>query len=650
MPAAAAKIQLRGHHLFVAAKACCRQAMRDTRRHRWTLYDLQYLLCASILIFCFFIIEKPLWFRLPILLTSILLLIPRPTRAFLLPFSSIAAYLVLFYTCRFIPASWRPHIFTSVLPALENILYGGNVSELLAANTTPAKDILAWIPYGVGHFVLPFVTAFNVYWFAPKGTLPVYARTFGYMSIAGVMTQLVFPCAPPWYEKNYGALEPATYSMNGDPGGLARVDDILGTNMYKSTFTASPLVFGAFPSLHSADAWLLALFTVFTFGPLAIPFVVTYVLWIWWSTMYLGHHYVVDLVGGAVYAVVAFWIASFFLPSLFPHDDDLEGIYHEKQTLVDNTDDLDDYVGYNFAKKAHGWEQPASHDSLEDKEETEDTLSSSGSSHGMDEATHESSSESAAFLRPEVSSSVADMVVEVPDDAMSSTSTLTTTTVTIAMQEKPHNKRQSWNGWQGYEAWGQVLASVNSPNTTPRHSPASSPRTSSSRPMSFVFPTRSGSTGSSSRPSRRDSVQSTGSTSSATTLNLDVEANAAMVASSSSSSMMMSSKATLDTIEEQAGSSKSRAITAGRSGRRPNRLDLDAASGNGEGSSSSSSSLFSQPSSPSDDTCVDTDGDSSYAGSASSASRPNSPRSFVASMSSSLTASSAAYSKRFKDD
>lgn len=106
--------------------------------------------------------------------------------------------------------------------------------------------------------------------------------------------------------------------MPGDPGGLARVDDILGVEMYKTTFTASPLVFGAFPSLHSAIAWELAFFLVYIFGPRAIPFAVLYVFWIWWATMYLGHHYVVDLVGGGAYAVVAFWLGSYFLPTLMP--------------------------------------------------------------------------------------------------------------------------------------------------------------------------------------------------------------------------------------------------------------------------------------------------------------------------------------------
>src|SRR5690606_30952208 len=116
---------------------------------------------------------------------------------FMLPFLVIAAWLLLFYCCRFIPSEWRPHIFTSVLPTLENILYGGSISEMLASSTTATKDILAWIPYGVLHYVLPIITAILIQIFGPPGTLRVYARTFGYMNVAGVLTQIFFPCAPP---------------------------------------------------------------------------------------------------------------------------------------------------------------------------------------------------------------------------------------------------------------------------------------------------------------------------------------------------------------------------------------------------------------------------------------------------------------------
>ncbi|KAG0196231.1 Aureobasidin resistance protein Aur1 [Mortierella sp. GBA30] len=347
------------HALQRVQKACLSvmaSTLKPLQQHHYTLFDLQYVFLFVLFSFCYWIMDKPVWFKLPVAVTTVALLIPHRTRQFMLPFFAIAAWLVLFYCCRFIPSEWRPHIFTSVLPALENILYGGSISEMLAKSTTPFKDILAWIPYGVLHYVLPIVTAGLIVCFGQPGTLPVFARTFGYMNVAGVLTQIFFPCAPPWYETRYGGFHPATYTMPGDPGGLARVDDILGVEMYKTTFTASPLVFGAFPSLHSADAWMLSFFMVYVFGPRSIPFALTYVFWIWWATMYLGHHYVVDLVGGAAYAVIAFYIGSLFLPPVLPSEEpDLEdckprGLYdtdatvqpQEKQTLFQAPEEDDE--------------------------------------------------------------------------------------------------------------------------------------------------------------------------------------------------------------------------------------------------------------------------------------------------------------------
>ena len=118
------------------------------------------------------------------------------------------------------------------------------------------------------------------------------------MNLAGVTIQLLFPCAAPWYENMYG-LAPANYSMPGSPAGLAAVDKLLGIDLYTSSFTASPLVFGAFPSLHAANATIEALFMSHVFPKLK-PLFVAYALWICWATMYLSHHYAVDLVAGSI--------------------------------------------------------------------------------------------------------------------------------------------------------------------------------------------------------------------------------------------------------------------------------------------------------------------------------------------------------------
>ena len=117
------------------------------------------------------------------------------------------------------------------------------------------------------------------------------------MNLIGVAIQLTFPCSPPWYEQKYG-LAPASYSMHGSPAGLAAIDELFGIALYTPGFTGSPMVFGAFPSLHAGSAVIEALFMSHCF-PKLTPLFVAYTLWLWWATMYLSHHYAVDLVGGS---------------------------------------------------------------------------------------------------------------------------------------------------------------------------------------------------------------------------------------------------------------------------------------------------------------------------------------------------------------
>jgi hypothetical protein len=137
------------------------------------------------------------------------------------------------------------------------------------------------------------------------------------MNVVGVMTQLIFPCSPPWYENLYG-LAPANYQMQGSPAGLRAIDELFGIDLYTSGFTASPMVFGAFPSLHSGDGTMEALFMAHTFPKLR-PLFIFYLCWLWWSTMYLSHHYAVDLVAGSIISICFYYMyRGKFLPRLQP--------------------------------------------------------------------------------------------------------------------------------------------------------------------------------------------------------------------------------------------------------------------------------------------------------------------------------------------
>ncbi|KAM7204603.1 hypothetical protein V8F33_001567 [Rhypophila sp. PSN 637] len=320
--------------------------LKALQRRRWRIYDLQHLLVFIYIVLSLSILPSAPLLKLGgLLVLGVLLLMP-VTQQFFLPSLPIWTYLLHFFSSRFIATEYRPHIWVRVLPALENVLYGANISNILSAHTHPILDILAWIPYGIGHFALPAVCSAAMFLFAAPGTTPVFARAFGYMCMIGVTIGVLLPCTPPWYEKAHG-LEPAQYGMPGSPAGLARIDELFGVDMYGTKFTTAPLPFAAFPSLHSADAVLEALFMSHCF-PQFRAFFYGYVVWIWWATMYLNHHYAIDLVGGGLLAGIAFYMSrGRWLPR--PQPDKSTRWQYEYVEFGDKSTAADEERGYGYA-------------------------------------------------------------------------------------------------------------------------------------------------------------------------------------------------------------------------------------------------------------------------------------------------------------
>lgn len=109
--------------------------IRDLRAHQWSAWDAQYIFLAVLGIFSLCVMQNPS----PMIKTGIAtllmcsLLVPL-TRQFFLPTLPVIGWLVFFYSCQFISGDYRPPIWVRVLPALENILYGANLSNILSAH------------------------------------------------------------------------------------------------------------------------------------------------------------------------------------------------------------------------------------------------------------------------------------------------------------------------------------------------------------------------------------------------------------------------------------------------------------------------------------------------------------------------------------
>jgi len=130
---------------------------------------------------------------------------------------------------------------------------------------------------------------------------PAVMWGFFWLNILGYTTYYWYAAAPPWYVALHG-LGPAKLDALPNAAGCLRFDALLGTNFFTEMYGRSADVFGAIPSLHIAYP-LLAVVYAWKFRSLR-AFAVSFFAIMCFSAVYLNHHYILDLVWGAAYALI----------------------------------------------------------------------------------------------------------------------------------------------------------------------------------------------------------------------------------------------------------------------------------------------------------------------------------------------------------
>jgi inositol phosphorylceramide synthase catalytic subunit len=163
-------------------------------------------------------------------------------------------------------------------------------------------DLLCAIPYGTFFFI---VLAYGVYlYFRDFTGMRRFGWAFLLMSAAGFLTYHIYPAAPPWYLRLHGCtVDLQAHSSAG--AALMRVDSWTGFPFFDGLYGRASEVFGAMPSLHVAFPLLTGLAAWKNHGwPVRLLFALFY-LSMCFSALYLDHHWVLDIVAGSLYAVVA---------------------------------------------------------------------------------------------------------------------------------------------------------------------------------------------------------------------------------------------------------------------------------------------------------------------------------------------------------
>lgn len=158
-------------------------------------------------------------------------------------------------------------------------------------------DYLAVVLYPL-HFVVPLVVAF-VLWMWRKRFYWRFVASYLLLSYAGFVTYVLYPMAPPWWAANAGRIPPVASIIDQVQFGVVVNPVVLATQFFK------PNPVAAMPSIHAAFPVLVWLVT-WRVWPRFGWALVLYPLGVAFAVVYLGEHYVIDVLAGWLYAAIAF--------------------------------------------------------------------------------------------------------------------------------------------------------------------------------------------------------------------------------------------------------------------------------------------------------------------------------------------------------
>lgn len=204
----------------------------------------------------------------------------------------------------------RPEIHVADLYNAELALFGiqteaGRVIPPLffKAHNHPIMDVIT----GLTYLMYLFQTFALGLWLFFKGDRRVFFVTWGFfiLNVAGWITWILWPAAPPWYADQHG-IGPAIMDALPSAAGAARFDQVFGITLFHDFYSRNPNVFGAMPSLHCAYPTLVLLIV---WGMPSRGLKIASALFaplMYFSAVYLQHHYVLDVIAGITYASATF--------------------------------------------------------------------------------------------------------------------------------------------------------------------------------------------------------------------------------------------------------------------------------------------------------------------------------------------------------
>jgi len=221
----------------------------------------------------------------------------------------LVIFIVLYFGLGLWPNYKFGTVHTSEVYYLERDLFGmalndgtiGIPSEYFRQHHWAVMDILSglfylcWVP-------LPFVYALVLYFQKRRDLAMRLTWAFLMVNVIGFIGYYIYPSAPPWYIMDHGFK--VITDTPGSAAGFANADKLTGIPFFHNFYDKNANVFAAIPSLHSA------------YNPIAfyyackkrsLPWIIILGIvsaGIWFSAVYSGHHYIIDVTLGVLTSII----------------------------------------------------------------------------------------------------------------------------------------------------------------------------------------------------------------------------------------------------------------------------------------------------------------------------------------------------------
>lgn len=248
-------------------------------------------------------------FSLYLIAFFVLMLIVRPTRKLALMLLPWLLFACCYDWMRFFPNYEFNDIDVKGLYETEKSIFGVTdngirvtPNEWFAAHHCAIADVLAglfylcWVP-------VPIAYALSLYIRGRKDRYLHFSIAFLFVNLIGFCGYYIHPAAPPWYVMQYGF--DAILNTPGNTAALGRFDAIVGIPIFERIYGNNANVFAAVPSLHAAYMIIGTFYAAkYKERRLLTMLFAGICVGIWWTAVYSGHHYIIDVLLGIATACV----------------------------------------------------------------------------------------------------------------------------------------------------------------------------------------------------------------------------------------------------------------------------------------------------------------------------------------------------------